>query len=96
MFATILNAVIWSPHMKASTQQEMLQRNATRFVFGDYLRHLSATTMLQQLHWQTVERRKDKLILVMFYKIINHPVDIPYDQILLVVPNSTHSSCKKY
>ena len=30
-------AVIWSPHIKASTQQvEMLQRNTARFVFRDF------------------------------------------------------------
>ena len=40
-------------------------------------------------------KRRDELTLVMFYKIINHQVDIPYDHILQITPSSTRSN-KKY
>ena len=64
----------------------MIQRKAARFVFRDYSRYSSVTAMLNQLDWQSLERRRDDSILVMFHKIINQFVDIPCDHILHNVP----------
>ena len=66
----------------------MIQRKAARFVFSDYSRYSSVTAMLNQLDWQSLERRRDDSILVMFHKIINQYVDIPCDHILHKFPVS--------
>ena len=90
-------AVIWSPHLQTNIHQlEMIQRKAARFVFNDYSRHSSVTTMLNELDWKSLEKRRDDSILVMFHKIINQYVDIPYDHILHKVPSTTRSSSRKY
>ena len=91
-------AVIWSPHLHTNIHQiEMIQRKAARFVFSDYSRYSSVTAMLNQLDWQSLERRRDDSILVMFFhKIINQYVDIPCDHILHKVPSITRSSNKKF
>ena len=52
--------------------------------------------MLNQLDWQSLERRRDDSILGMFHNIINQYVDIPCDHILHNVPSITHSSNKKF
>ena len=74
----------------------MIQRKAARFVLSDYSRYSSVTSMLNQLDWQSLERRRDDLILVMFHKIIKQYVDISCDHILHTVPSITHSSNKKF
>ena len=44
-------AVVWAPHtLSAITSIEKIQRYATRFIYGDYLRYSSVTEMLQSLH----------------------------------------------
>ena len=58
----------------------MVQRKAARFAFNDHSRHSSVTDMLNRLNWQSLEKQRDDLTLLMFYKIINQHVDIPCDQ----------------
>ena len=60
----------------------MIQRKAARFVFNDYSRHSSVTVMLNELDWKSLEKQRDDSILIMFPKIINQYVGIPYDHIL--------------
>ena len=74
----------------------MIQRKAARFVFSDYSQYSSVTAMLSQLDWQSLERRRDDSILVMFHKAINQYVDIPCDHILRKAPSITCSSNKKF
>ena len=50
-------------------QIKMVQRKAARFVFNDYSRHSSITDMLNQLNWQTFEKWRDDLTLLMLYNI---------------------------
>ena len=52
-------------------QIKMVQRKAAiaRFVFNDYSRHSSVTDMLNQLNWQTLEKQRDDLTLLMLYNI---------------------------
>ena len=74
-------AVIWSPHLQTNIHQlEMIQKKAARFVFN-YSQHSSVTAMLNKLDWKSLEKQRDDSILVMFHKIINQYVDIPYDHI---------------
>ena len=44
--------------------------------------------------WKSLEKRRDDSILVMFHKIINQYLHIPYDHILHKVPSTTRS--RKY
>jgi hypothetical protein len=53
--------------------------------------------MLQQLKWETLESRRTKIQLTMFYKIVNNFVDIPADHYLTPSKNrtiTTHSKKK--
>ena len=74
----------------------MVQRKATRFVFNDYSRHLSVTAMLNQLNWQSLEKWRSDLTLLMFYTIINQLIDVPCDHILQKPFNFTHSGNRKF
>ena len=74
----------------------MVQRKAARFVFNDHSRHLSVTDMLIQLNWQSLEKRRDDLTLLMFYKIINQHVDVPCANILQKPINFTWSGNRKF
>ena len=74
----------------------MIQRKAARFVFNDHSRHSSVTDMLNRLNWQSLEKRRDDLTLLMFYKIINQHVDVPYNHILQKPFNFTRSGNRKF
>ena len=55
-------AVIWSPYMQTYIQQvEMIQRKAARFIFSDYSRFASVSTILSKLNWQLLEKRRNNL-----------------------------------
>jgi len=60
----------------------MVQRKAARFVFNDYHRYSSVSHMLQQLNWDSLERRRTKAIIVMFYRIINNIVSVEFSNFL--------------
>ena len=74
----------------------MVQRKAARFVFNDYSRHSSVTDMLNQLNWQSLEKQRDDLTFLMFYKIINQYLDVPCDHILQKPFNFTRSGNRKF
>ena len=89
--------MIWSPHLQNNIYQiEMVQRKAARFVFNDDSRHSSVTDMLNRLNWQSLEKRRDDLTLLMFYKIINQHIDVPYNHILQKPFNFTRSGNRKF
>jgi hypothetical protein len=70
---------IWSPIKKDSINKvEAVQRRAARFATGDYQRTSSVTAMLQQLHWQTLQSRREYAQTVMMHRIVYNLVDIPY------------------
>lgn len=74
-------ASIQSPTSKHKiTKLAAVQRRAARFATGDYHRTSTATSMLQQLLWQTFKQRRDTTRVVMLYMIVYHLVDIPADQ----------------
>ena len=63
---------------------EMVQRRAARFVTNRFHNTISVSDMLDHLQWETLEARRCKLQLKMFYKIVNNIVDINKD--LCLVP----------
>ncbi|MCG7866607.1 MAG: reverse transcriptase family protein, partial [Candidatus Thiodiazotropha taylori] len=71
---------VWNPHRKEQIQKvEMVQRRAARFITGRYRNTRSVTSMLDHLNLETLESRRLKLQLTMFYKVINGIVAIDKD-----------------
>lgn len=75
------SSTVWDPHtIELTTQIEMVQRRAARFVTSDYGQQSSVTTMLQKLKWQTLSERRAHSKVIMLYRIMNGLVAIPAAQ----------------
>ena len=61
---------------------EMVQRRAARYCTNRYHNTSSVTEMLQDLQWETLESRRTKIQLTMFFQIVNDLVDIPAEEYL--------------
>jgi hypothetical protein len=61
---------------------EMVQRRAARYTTSRYMNTSIVGDMLEHLGWETLEQRRNKLQLVLFYKIVNNLVDIPSSKYL--------------
>ena len=71
------------PHTDKNVQQlERVQRQAARFVSGDYRRTTSVTGLLTQLSWDSLEIRRLLNQTTFFYKIHQHFVNIQLPPIL--------------
>ena len=69
-------ALVWAPHtLSAITSIEKIQRYATRFICGDYLRYSSVTEMLQSLSLPTLSQCRD-IAKVFLYKILHQAEDV--------------------
>ena len=81
-------SIIWSPHTQKNIQLiESVQRRAARFVANDYSSSIS--NLLSDLGWKPLSHRRNELRLLVFYKIIQHLVDINTDS-LLIPKSSIH------
>ncbi len=101
---------VWSPHQLNQVHQvEMIQRRAARYVTNRFRNTSSVSNMLDHLHWETLQSRRQKQQLVMLYKIIHNLVEIsptPYLQTaasstrsahnLRFIPYSTSTDCHKF
>ena len=86
-------STIWSPYTKDQKRKlEMVQRRAARYVTNRHHNTSSVTSMLDQLGWESLESRRTKAQLTMFYKIVNGLVDIPSDQYLTPMSSRTRST----
>ena len=71
----------------------MVQRRSARFVYNDFRRTSSVTTMLTHLHWPTLETRRHYAKLLMFYKILNNFIAVPHDYLIrTALPTRGHDS----
>ena len=69
---------VWDPHhQKYKSQLEMVQRRVARFTLGRYNNQSSVSDMLYQLQWETLEDRRRKARLTMFFKILMCMVAVP-------------------
>ena len=60
---------VWDPHHKNQEYQlESIQRRAAIFVLRRYYNTSYVTNMLQQLNWESLCQRRDKMRLTMLYK----------------------------
>jgi hypothetical protein len=82
---TEYSAVIWDSHTAENIRKlETIQRRAARMVYADYQATSSVSTMLNQLQWTTLQKRRAQAKAFMMYRVVNQLIDIP-SQIL--VPN---------
>ena len=71
-------STIWSPYQRDQKHQiEMVQRRSARFVTNRYRNTSSFTNMLDYLGWESHERRRSKLQLIVLFKIVHGLIDIP-------------------
>ena len=76
-------ASVWNPHTASCTKKlEAVQRRAARYATNRYRNTSSVSDMLDQLGWETLETRRTKQQLAMFYKIVSDQVDIHADSFL--------------
>ena len=81
-------SIIWSSYTQKNIQLiESVQRRAARFVTNDYSSSTSVTNLLSDLGWKPLSHRRNELRLLMFYKIIQHLVDINTDSPLILKPS---------
>ena len=75
---------VWDPHTRTQINQiEKVQRRAAKYVTIRYHNTSSVTDMLQNLNWPSLEIRRTRVRLIMFYKTIHHVVAIhPLDTLL--------------
>ena len=68
-------STVWDPYtLQQIYALERIQRQAARFVTGDYSSRDpgSVTRMLQQLQWDTLEERRARNRSIMLYRILNN------------------------
>jgi hypothetical protein len=66
----------------ASALTDKRSRRAGRMVYADYQTTSSVSTMLNQLHWTTLQERRAQAKACMMYPVVNQLIDIP-SQILV-------------
>ena len=85
------SSVVWDPHTRVATNRiEMVQRKAARFVCNDFSRHSSVTSMLHNLGWPSLERRRKEAKAVMMYRIVNSLIAIPTSPYLMTATRSEY------
>ena len=67
---------------------ERVQRSTTHWITGEYQRMASVTEIMAKLGWETLEVRRSKIRLAMFYKIVNNLIAIQTTQ-LIIKTNAT-------
>ena len=87
---------VWNPYKKDHIHKlEMDQRRAARFETKRFHNTSSVTDMLDHLQWETIEARRCKLQLTMFYKIVNNIVDIDKDLYLTPATTKTKQATQR-
>jgi len=81
----------WDPYnLKDINKLEGVQRKAARFVTNNYDKSPgTVTNILKDLHWESLQSRRQNSRLVLLHKIVYHYIDIPTTQYL--TPYTRHS-----
>ena len=73
---------VWDPSTQKNINKlEMIQRRYARFIYNDFRRTSSVTTMLHQLQWPTLQERRAQFKVVMVYRIVHCLIDIPREHL---------------
>jgi len=90
-------SVIWSPYTNCDKNcLEGMQRKAVRFVYNDFSSYSSVTSMFNQLKWNTLEDRRTRSRLIIFYKIIHNIVQVNFDSNLHPFESTTRGHQQKF
>ena len=66
---------IWDPYYNTHISTiEKIQRRAVRWTLNNYNCYSSVTTMLHDLKWPTLQYRRQRARLSLFYKSLNNPI----------------------
>ena len=85
-------STVWSPYNHVYVQKlEMAQIRAARYVTNRYHNTSCVTSMLDHLDWESLEERRTKRRLIMFFKIVHGLVDKPSDAYLTSASTRTRS-----
>ena len=87
---------VWSPHTKKGIAAvESVQRRAARFVFNDYQRSTSMSSLIDELNWLLLQERRTLIDLTLFYKIHYNLVLLPFPNDLTLNTSYTRKSHNK-
>ena len=71
-------SAVWDPNTKVRTSQlDQVQRRAARWTASNYDWQASATQIVQDLGWRTLEQKRADARLCLFYKVIHGLVAVP-------------------
>ena len=80
--------VVWDPHNQSQVSVlEKVQRHVVRWVLSDYSYHSSVSSILEQLNWLPLVKRRKQQRLNLFYEIRN-------GEIALSLPDCYHFTNK--
>ena len=83
-------STVWDPsNQKSCAKVEAVQRRSARYVFNDYDRKSSVTTMIGSLKWPLLQHRRANAKAVMMYRIVNGLVAIPANKYLVATESRT-------
>ena len=86
-------ATTWDPYEDGDVRKlDSVRRKAARFVYNDYGRRSSVTSMLKELGWQDLATRRKDLRLALLYKVIHGAIAVPADDILTPVQTRTRAA----
>lgn len=81
---------VWDPYTEENIYKlEQVQRRAARYVCHRHHNTSSVSDMMNTFNWYTLQERRLKTRLQMFYKIVNHEVAIPSQEILIESQSKT-------
>ena len=90
---------VWAPWQQSLINKiEQTQRRAVRYVTSDYNPFNSVSLHISNLKWDTLEDRRNKSRLCMFYKMAHNQAAIPYQLYIQPsnYPYSRHSNTMKF
>ena len=90
---------IWDPHQVGDVNKlEGVQRNAARFVYGEYRRGpgISVTTLLKELQWPSLADRRQIARLTLFYNAHTGKISIPLCNLLDKSDSRTRGANNNY
>ena len=75
---------VWDPYTTENIYKiEQVQRRAARYACHRHHNTSIVTEMIHSFDWPTLQERRLKTRLHIFYKIINNKIAVPYDNILI-------------
>jgi len=91
------SSAVWDPHTQRNIDKlEAVQRRAARFIVNDYSTYSSVTDMLNRLGLPTLRERRAQARVVVFYKVINNRLLVPYDHLTPHQSRSRKGHNKRY